>query len=665
MKKSKHISLKSFTVKDEFWNQKMELIREMVIPYQWDMLNDNIEGASPSYCIRNFEIAGKFNNKNNNLDNFRESIIHYPFFSVWPEDKDNLEDRFYGFYFQDSDLYKWLEAVSFTLATQPNEELEKIADKAIDLISEAQKENGYLSTYYIIGRMDHIFTNLRDTHELYCLGHLIEAACAYYECTSKDKLLNVAIKFADFVYDSFGFEDNKLKGQPGHQIAEMALVKLYEVTGNEKYLKLSEFFIKQRGQKPNFFDGEVRIHCDKQTDHVYQQSHLPVLEQIEAVGHAVRAVYMYSGMADIAKHNNDEELYNACKLLWKNITNENMYITGGIGSTSIGEAFTFSYDLPNDLAYAETCASIGLIFFARRMMELDLNSDYSNVVEQALYNTVLSGIALDGKSFFYVNPLEVLPEACHKDERKKHVKPVRQKWFGCACCPPNVSRLISSIPMYAYGQNDDTIFVHQYIGGTIDTKIGEEQIKIDIMSNLPWNGDIKVTIRKTSPDLNKIALRVPDWDKEFIPPSIPNKQCYLEDGYLYIVGDFINNEEFKLSYDMKPKLMISNHKVRNNLGKVCLVRGPIVYCIEGYDNGGDLHTISIDSEAEIIEEKITIEGQEFISLVAEGRKLIQEEKTLYSTYKKPQYEDIKVTFIPYFAWANRGENEMLVWVNVQ
>ncbi len=425
------IDLRKIRVEDPFWKNEMELVRKEVIPYQWNALNDRVEGAEPSFAVRNFKIAADITAKRKALGaGYKEKIWPTDVFSLKPEDPEHPEDRFYGFLFQDSDFSKWIEAVGYSLTQHPDPELEKTADGIIDVVCAAQQPNGYLDTYYIINDMSKIFTNLKDHHELYCFGHLTEGAVAYYKATGKDKLLKAAERFADFIDSKFGPEEGKLKGYPGHEIAEMALVRLYEVTGKDRYLKLSSYFIDERGKKPYYFDAEhpdeAKRHGDRER-YQYYQAHRPVREQDEAVGHAVRAAYLYSGMADVARLTGDESLKAACERLWDNIVNKKMYITGGIGGTSHGEAFSFEYDLPNDLAYSETCAAIGLVFFARRMLQMDVDGRYADVMERALYNTVLSGMALDGKSFFYVNPLEVVPEACHKDERKAHVKPVRQK----------------------------------------------------------------------------------------------------------------------------------------------------------------------------------------------------------------------------------------------
>lgn len=656
------LSLKNIYIEDEFWKKEMELVRTEMLPYQWEILNDRIEDAPPSFCMRNFQIAGKITKAKKEQGNtFKEPKYTYQGFEVLPEDINNLEDKFYGFVFQDSDFSKWIEAAAYSLINHPDEDLQKIADNAIDIVCAAQQPNGYLDTYYIINGMDKAFTNLRDHHELYCFGHLVEGAVAYYQATGKDKLLKAAIKFADYIDSYFG--ENKCKGYPGHEIAEMALVRLYEVTGDKKYLNLSKFFIYERGKQPYYWDNERDIKSEG-LNYQYNQAHIPVIEQSEAVGHAVRAMYLYSGMADIAKLTNDERLLNACKHLWDSIVNEKMYITGGIGATSLGEAFSFPYDLPNDLAYSETCAAIGLIFFARRMLQIEANSKYADIMELALYNTVLSGMSLDGKSFFYVNPLEVLPEACHKDERKKHVKPVRQKWFGCACCPPNIARLISSIPSYAYTETDNTLFMHLYIGGRIQKQIGNNTAEIKVSSNFPWNGTVTIEFESEHIEYLRLALRIPSWSENWQINVSEDKKSNIKTGYYYIEGSWKKGDKIVLEFEMTPKFIKANSKVIEDIGKVALVRGPIVFCIEEADNLKGLHLNSVIPNTNIEQNYIAIQNNKFITLYAKGKRLKQdnENQTLYQIYKQPKYEDILLKFIPYYTWANRGEGEMQVWI---
>ena len=666
------LSLRNIQVLDPFWKKKMELVRMEVIPYQWAALNDRVEGATPSYCMRNFKIAGKMNQKKERMGaSYEEPKYTFRGFETLPEDPDHLEDKFYGFVFQDSDFSKWIEAVGYSLTQHPDPELEKIADSAIDIVCAAQQDDGYLDTYYIINGKDKVFSNLRDHHELYCFGHLTEGAVAYYQATGKDKLLKAAQRFADYIVDYFGVEEGKCKGYPGHEIAEMALVRLYEVSGNMNYLNLSSFFIEQRGTKPYYFDKENHPKQSiKQEEgglrYAYNQAHLPVREQDEAVGHAVRAVYLYSGMADVARLTQDDSLYQACEKLWDDIVEKKMYITGGVGGTHIGEAFSFAYDLPNDTAYAETCASIGLVFFARRMLEIKPDAKYANVMERALYNSILSGMALDGKSFFYVNPLEVNPIACHKDERKHHVKPVRQKWFGCACCPPNIARLLSSIGSYAFTETEDTLFVHLYMGSALTKIVNNKEVTICIQSEFPWDGGVDVKVRAKGTDFI-LALRLPDWSDPYQIENSDMFQVREQDGYLYINKEWDEEDSIRIFFPMKAKLMGSRAEVRENVGKAALVRGPIVYCLEEVDNGKDLHLLSVKQDAPFLLSDVKI-GEVIVKEIrTSGERILPEEKgsSIYHVLKPEQKQEVTLTYVPYFIWANRGENEMQVWTAVK
>ncbi len=699
------LSLKSLKITDSFWKKEMELVRKEVIPYQWEALNDRIKDAAPSYCLHNFKVAGKLNREKHRLGKaYEEPKYTFRGFESLPKDPEHLEDQFYGFVFQDSDFFKWIEAVAYSLTQCPDPELEKIADGAIELICAAQQDDGYLDTYYIINGKDKIFTNLKDHHELYCFGHLTEGAVAYYQATGKDRMLKAAERFADYIADYFGEEEGKCKGYPGHEIAEMALVRLYEVTGEERYLHLSEFFINQRGTKPYYFDAEQKLKLTEKEKgelrYEYHQAHLPVRQQEEAVGHAVRAVYLYSGMADIARITGDAELYAACERLWNNIVNQKMYITGGIGSTHLGEAFSFPYDLPNDTAYAETCASIGLVFFARRMLEIAPKAKYADVMERALYNGILSGMALDGKSFFYVNPLEVNPESCHKDERKFHVKPVRQKWFGCACCPPNLARLLGSIGSYAYTENEDTLFVHLYMGSVLAKRVKEQDVAVQIQSEFPWNGKVQITVRAKDTGF-KLALRVPGFCDSFtlqydgqtihgitkdvrkLSAAAPERwldskeksrekkypdRIESKDGYLYISGFTQEEETITLDFPMEPQWIAANPAVREDAGRAALQRGPVVYCLEEKDNGADLQLLSVDPTKQAVSFRMKIQEEEVIALKAQGLRTIPDSsvtegqnQSLYAEYHVPETESIELVYVPYYTWANRGENEMQVW----
>ncbi len=652
---TKPLSLRNVQVNDKFWKEKMELVRKEVIPYQWDALNDKVEGAAPSFCMRNFKVAGKITKARRELgDKYQDKVWPLDTFETLPQD---MEQR------------------------HPDEELERIADGAIDIVCAAQQDNGYLDTYYIINDMSKVFTNLRDNHELYCFGHLTEGAVAYYEATGKDKLLNAARRFADYVYDCFGEEEGKKKGYPGHEIAEMALMRLYDVTGEEKYRRLAEFFINQRGTRPYYFDEEhpevVKKGHENELRHFYHQAHLPVRVQDEALGHSVRAVYLYSGMADVARVDDDDALYEACLKLWNNITQKKMYVTGGIGATHLGEAFSFNYDLPNDTAYSETCAAIGLVFFARRMLEIKPDRRFSDVMERALYNTVLAGMAADGKSFFYVNPLEVYPKACHEDARKFHVKPIRQKWFGCACCPPNIARLLSSLAMYAYTENEDTLFAHLFVGGSVKKDVNGKELSFEVTTDMPWQGTTVYSCTNEQSVHGSLAIRIPEWSRSFkvsgVTGELDENSAQLRDGYLYIAHDWRKGDTVRLELSMEPEFIAANSEVREDINKTALRRGPFIYCLEEADNGTDLHTLSVCAAAKPETVMLNIAGTDVAALRIDGKKLINvcdstdvdaETKAapLYSTLKKPEYKDVKLTYVPYYAWNNRGEGEMSVWV---
>ena len=664
------LDIKRVKVTDSFWQDKRDLVRNEVIPYQWEILNDRIPEAEASYCMHNFKAAAALNQKAREQGSSYEAPKYtYRGFAVFPDSREDAKDtEFYGFVFQDSDFYKWIEAVGYTLATNPDKALEETADRAIDIVCAAQLPDGYLDTYYIINGMDQSFTDLRDHHELYCLGHLIEGAVAYFEATGKDKLLNCAKRYADYVFENFGAEEGKINGYPGHEIAEMALFRLYDLTHEERYRELAEYFINERGKSPNYFERE---HPDmKGKPDYYHQAHLPVRQQEEAVGHAVRAVYLYSGMADMALKSGDEELKTACRKLWDSIVNTKLYITGGIGATHLGESFSLPYDLPNDTAYSETCAAIGLVFFARRMLCLDPDSRYADIMELALYNTVLAGMALDGKSFFYVNPLEVIPENCKKDERKMHIKPVRQKWFGCACCPPNIARLISSLGQYIFTEDQDTLYTNLYIGSETVKSIGGKDVKVSITSGLPNSGNVSIEVTGADNTDFVLALRIPAWTEgKYEMTGAENLTTEIRNGYIFCSG-FETTAKIDLEFDMTARAIAADPKVTEDIGKVAIMRGPVVYCAEEADNGPALSEFRIKTPVQI-SEKITDEfGTEAVKLVIKASRISPmgskiPSTNLYMNFEGFSSEPSDLTLIPYHLWANRGEGEMRVYVRVE
>ena len=635
------LALHAVHIQDPFWGAYQKRVIEKVIPYQWEALNDRIPEAEKSHCMANFRIAA-------GLD----------------------EGEHQGNVFQDSDFAKWIEAVAYALTLKPDPKLEKIADGAIDLVVSAQQPDGYLDTYYIITGLEKRFTNLKDNHELYCFGHMLEGAIAYYQATGKDKLLEAMIRFTDCIDANLGPEEGKLKGYPGHEVAEMALMRLYAVTNDAKHLKLAKYFVDQRGQSPLYFEEENEKHANRfhwensPFRYQYYQAGKPVRQQTVAEGHAVRAVYLYSGMADVARVSNDEELYLATSRLFESIVSRRMYITGGIGSTSFGESFTYDYDLPNDTVYAETCASIGLVFFARRMLEISPKAEYADVMEKALYNGIISGMSLDGTSFFYVNPLEVVPQACREDHNRQHVKPVRQKWFGCSCCPPNLARLVASLGAYAYTASSDTLYMHLYVGSTVIVDLNGKTFEAQVQSRLPWQGDVNITVTKGCE--GTLALRIPAWCQQFtLSENGKRLSPPKENGYILLKRRWEKGNALELRFDMPVTLIAANPRVRENAGKLAVTRGPIVYCLEQEDNGADLHLLRLDRSAAYHElyRQDLLEG--VMTLKTEGVKLAGdwEDNALYRPADSGGAKPCTITFIPYYAWANRSEGEMLVWVH--
>ena len=633
-KQNKNISLKNVQVQDGFWKPMQDLIIETVIPYQEKILNDEIPGVEKSHALANFRIAAGME-----------------------------KGEFYGMVFQDSDVAKWLEAVAYSLVVHPDAELEKRADEVIETIEKAQQEDGYLNTYFTIKEPEHRWQNLQECHELYCAGHMMEAAVAYYDATGKDKLLKVMERMADHIDRRFG--PDKITGIPGHQEVEIGLMRLYHTTGEERYCNLAEYFINERGKNPNFFyeesqkRGWTHFGIDPK-DTVYNQSFATVYDQKEAVGHSVRAVYMYTAMADIAGTTGDERLYQACVDLWKNMTEKRMYLTAGIGSTGELEAFTKDYDLPNDMVYAETCASIGLIFFAKQMLELEANGKYADVMERAFYNGTISGMQADGKRFFYVNPLEVNPGISGVLPGYKHVLPERPGWYACACCPPNLVRLITSLGKYVWDETDDTIFSHMFVG----QKAELEKADIDVESSYPWEGKVTYHVHSKKEEEYTLAIHIPGYLKD-ICVKVNGEQIewkkFMKNGYLYLTRKW-GESQVEILFDLEVRKVYANKNVREDAGKVALMRGPFVYCFEGVDNGNDLQAMCIDADTQA-ETFVGKEGvlKDKVCIHVQGYEDERESDALYSE-EKPDYQPHELTAIPYYLWGNRGVNQMRVWM---
>ena len=632
MKVQSQIPVKAYTAAG-FMQKYQKLVRDTVIPYQYSVLWDRAPDTEKSHVAANFINAAK---------------------ALRGED---VGDGFYGMVFQDSDAAKWLEAAAYALMAERDEKLEAEADELIALIAAAQDTDGYLDTYFTIKDKDKRWTNLLEAHELYCAGHMIEAACAYFEATGKRKLLDAAIKNAECIYRRFVTEG--APGCPGHPEVELALLKLYRLTGDERFLRLSERFIDERGVDPAFYEKEAKkrswsVWNSDPWDNDYRQSSKPVRQQSEAVGHAVRAVYLYTAMADLASETGDKSLFDACRRLWEDIVQKKMYITGGIGSTVQGEAFTVAYDLPPDTAYSETCAAIGLLFFGSRMLENEVRGEYADVMELAFYNTVLAGMQLDGKRFFYVNPLEADPGISGVACTHRHDLPVRPKWYACACCPPNAARLIGSIGQYAYGENADTAFCHLFAAGKVQFGNG---MRLECRTQYPYGMEVEYSVQGQG----RLAVRIPGWSERY--SLRVNGQDFVkppQSGYVYI--DVCGQAQVRLVLDGAPAFVRASSRVPRLAGMTALMRGPLVYCFEEKDNGC-VRALRIDRS-------VPPEAGAFDASLLGGIVPIrvqavrmQDCGSLYARGEET-CEPCTATAVPYYTWANRGENEMRVWMNV-
>jgi len=542
--------------------------------------------------------------------------------------------------FWDSDVAKWIEGAAYLISKERNDTLEAIIDSAVDSIVSCSDKNGYFNSHFLTVRPSEKLTH-RGQHELYCLGHLIEGAIAYKNATGKDKFLKAMCKYTDYVDKVFRIEKKAGFVTPGHPELELALVKLYEETGEKRYLDLAYFFIDKHGTCGEVLDKKQLFFATK-----YNMDEMPLRDRTTIDGHSVRALYLLTGAADVARHTGDTALTEMCKRLFDNCTKKRMYITGGVGSTYLGEAFTVDYHLPPRRAYTETCASIALVFFASRMQLLEHNSKYADIIEKVIYNGVLSGISLDGKSFFYENPLELDPDfndVNHStSEKERFPSTQRQEVFFCSCCPPNMVRFIPSIANYIYTLDGDTLYVNQFMESN-----GEfDGITVSQTTRYPIDGDVKINCS----GCKNIAVRIPCWCKSFEV----NKPYTVENGYAIIEN---TDGEINVSFSMPVTLMRANIRVHDVAGRVAVTRGPVVYCLEGVDNGKDLRNIRIDSQG-----TFTASECDFLlpSITADGYRDKASDDLYFNA--DTELEKTPLKFIPYFAFANRGVSEMQVWV---
>ena len=586
LKMIKQIDFSHVKINDNFWSPRLSKHVSATLPVCIDQI-ENQTGR-----IRNFENAAKG------------------------------EGEHSGIFFDDSDVYKALEGMAYSLINNPDPELEKKADEWIDKFAAAQQPDGYINTFYTLTGLDKRWTNM-DKHEMYCAGHMIEAGVAYYQATGKRKLLDVCIRMTDHMMSQFG--PGKRHWVPGHEEIELALVKLYQTTQEQKYLDFAYWLLEERGH------GHGTMGDEGKWDPVYYQDIVPVRRLTDISGHAVRCMYLYCGMADVAALKNDTGYIAAIDRLWDDVVHRNMYITGGIGSSRDNEGFTEDYDLPNLDAYCETCASVGMVLWNQRMNQLTGDSKYIDILERSLYNGALAGISLGGDRFFYVNPLE--------SKGDHH----RQEWYGCACCPSQLSRFLPSIGNYIYASSDDALWVNLYIGNTGQIRIGETDILLTQETDYPWDGSVKLTISTSQPLEKEIRLRIPNWCKTY-DLSINGKRINVseEKGYA-VIKDWKSQDVIALDMDMPVEIVAADPHVKENFDKRAIQRGPLVYCMEEIDNPVYFDQIQLSPS--------TTFQTAFVSDILNGIKTIKTNGRAQSA-----------TFIPYYAWDNRKAGKMRVWI---
>lgn len=611
----------SVKVTDSFWGQRLNASREVTIPLAF------------SKC----EETGRYQNFVN---------------AAHPSDTIKVG----GLAFDDTDVYKTIEGASYLLQTYPDKKLAKYIDSVLVIVAAAQEPDGYLYTSRTMNpKHPHEWAGSKRwekvedlSHEFYNLGHMVEGAIAHYQATGKKNFLNIAIRYADCVCREIGTGEGQQIRVPGHQIAEMALAKLYLVTGDQKYLDQAKFFLDQRGYT-------------SRTDE-YSQAHKPVVQQDEAVGHAVRAAYMYAGMADVAALTGDTAYIHAIDRIWDNIVGKKYYITGGIGATAAGEAFGKNYELPNMSAYCETCAAIGNVYVNYRLFLLHGESKYYDVLERTLYNGLISGVSLDGGGFFYPNPLESMGQ--HQ----------RQPWFGCACCPSNICRFIPSLPGYIYAVKDKDVYVNLFMSNTSDLKVGGKAVSIEQNTKYPWNGDITIGINKNNAGPFNLKVRIPGWVRGQVVPSDlytysdgkrlkytvkvngEAVQNELKDGYFSIDRRWKKGDKVEVHFDMEPRTVKANNKVEADRGRIAVERGPIVYCAEFPDNNFDIFSVFMNRtpKFEVVEKPDLLYG---INQLKTGAQTLG-----YDDQGRLTTTDVNLTLIPYYAWAHRGSGAMEVWL---
>ncbi|HSU54548.1 MAG TPA: beta-L-arabinofuranosidase domain-containing protein [Candidatus Dormibacteraeota bacterium] len=599
-------------IRDDFWAPKRETNRLASIPISLEKLEE-------AGNIENMRLAAK-----------------------------GLTNGFRGPVFMDSDIYKAMEGAAYSLAQHPDPALDKRLDSIIEVLAGAQQSDGYLDSYFIVKAPGKRWTNLRDWHELYCAGHLVEAAVAHYQATGKTNLLNVACRLADHIYSTFGAPPKRL-GYCGHPEVELALVKLWRATGNAHYFELARFFIESRGQ--HFFASEHNTPPEKY-DGTYWQDDVPICDHENIKGHAVRAGYLMSGTTEVATQTGDAKLLAMLNRVWRNTVEKNEYLTGGIGPSAHNEGFTVDYDLPNLTAYQETCATVALAQWGDRMARLYGDAQYADVVERALYNGVISGVSLDGTKFFYVNPLE--------SNGSHH----RSAWFSCACCPPNVTRTLASLGGYAYATAPDALYVNLYIQGKVQAKLGKTTLPLTVTTDYPWDGKILLQPEPAAPTKVALHLRIPAWchEAEVSVDGEPIKDPVRENGYLVLDREWKHGDKVQLDLAMPIEKVLANPNVKADRSLVALQRGPIVYCVEACDQPEPLASMYLPVESELTSRREQGAVGDMVVIGGEARAAAAQpwRHKLY----QPAGEPRKISFkaIPYYAWDNRKPGAMKVWL---
>ena len=553
----------------------------------------------------------------------------------------------------DSDVAKVLEGMAASLQIHPDPELEKRLEELVELVIGAQQKDGYLNTYFTQVEPEKRWTNLHDWHELYCAGHLMEAAVAHYEATGKRNFLDAMCRYADYIDSVFGREPGKKRGYPGHEEIELALVKLYHATGEKRYLELSRYFVEERGSKPNYFVTEENF---PEAGLKNRQAHKPVRQQTEADGHAVRAMYLFAGVADVAAETRDPSLLECAERVFRNVAGRRMYITGGVGSAQQGEAFTHDFALPNSVAYAESCAAISLALFAKRLLDATDKHEYADVLERVIYNNGISGISLQGDTFFYANPLEVNSTFLQYD----HVLSTRQKWFDCSCCPTNYCRFLPRLGLFCADADSGRVRIDIPAAMTIS----RPEYELEISGEYPYDG--KITVRIVKGGKFALSLRIPSWCRKYsISLNGKLSEPRLQNGYWILEREWSSGDEIVLDLDMPAEVIYANAAVPSDIGKAALQRGPVVYCLESVDNPDILlHTVRISAHPsfDVIEASGLPEGTRAISFSGEAANPADDD--LYSI-NPPIYKPVRLCAIPFALWQNRGKSSMQVFLQVK